>query len=333
MNGVTAWVEKYRPQDFDEVVGQEHIVEELRMALSTNNLPMGYLFVGRPGVGKTTIAFIIARKLHGEKWKEYTLVLNASDERGIETIRVKVKEFASTISPDGQKRVVILDEADKITDDAQHTLRRTIEEYSDNALFILTANEINRIIEPLQSRLVVMYFRPLVSKEYYDKIRERIKFIASQEGIEIDDDAIDTLLEITEGDMRKAINLLQRCAVTTKHVTSSVIEEKANTVTKRQMMELFDAMVDGDLEKVRDVITYLMFYKGQSPEVIIKSIGKYVVSNDDIPTNVKLEVLESVGEALNVIGRNPSLEGYILLMSLSATIMNKLSILKELRGN
>lgn len=328
----TAWVEKYRPKDFDNVVGQEHIVEEIRRALENNNLPLGYLFVGRPGVGKTTLAFIIARYLHGDNWREYTLVLNASDERGIETIRVKVKDFASTISPDGKKRVIILDEADKITDDAQHTLRRTIEEYSDNALFILTANEISKIIEPLQSRLVVLYFRPLISKEYYEKVKGRIKWIAENEGVVIEDDAVDTLLEITEGDLRKAINLLQRCAVTHTHITSEVIEEKANTVTSRQMQELFKHMEEGNLEKARDMVVYLMYYRGQSPETIIKAIGRYVTNNEDIPTDLKLELLKEVGEKLDVIGKNPSIEGYVLLMSLVAVIMDRLSILKALKS-
>lgn len=322
-----AWVEKYRPKDFDEVVGQEHIKQELMQALKNDNLPPGYIFVGRPGTGKTTIAFIIAMYLHGEHWKEYTLVLNASDERGINTIRVKVKEFASTISPDGKKRVIILDEADKITDDAQHTLRRTIEEFSDNALFILTANEISKIIEPLQSRLVVMYFRPLLSKEYYDQIKARIKYIAEQEGLEIDDDAIETLLEITEGDMRKAINILQRCAVTEKHITKKVIEEKSNTVTTEQVNKLFSYIREQNLEKARDLVSYLMYHRGQSPEVILKAIGKYILKSDNIPTEMKIDMLKEVGEKMDVIGKNPSLEGYILIMSLVASLMDRISIL------
>jgi len=325
MVSVSAWVEKYRPTSFDEVVGQEHIKQELLQALKNDNLPPGYIFVGRPGTGKTTIAFIIARYLHGEHWKEYTLVLNASDERGIDTIRVKVKEFASTISP-GKKRVIILDEADKITDDAQHTLRRTIEEFSDNALFILTANEISKIIEPLQSRLVVMYFRPLLSKEYYDQIKARIKYIAEQEGIKIDDDAIETLLEITEGDMRKAINILQRCAVTTNHITKEVVEEKSNTVTTEQINKLFNYIKDQNLEKARDLISYLMYHRGQSPEVILKAIGKYILKSD-LPTEMKIDMLKEVGERMDVIGKNPSLEGYILIMSLVASFMDRMSIL------
>ncbi|HDD05185.1 MAG TPA: replication factor C small subunit, partial [Candidatus Aenigmarchaeota archaeon] len=155
------WTEKYRPKTLDEVVGQEKVVEKLKAFVRAKNLPH-LLFAGPAGTGKTTCALAIARELYGEEWRDNLLELNASDERGIDTIRTKVKEFART-KPIGDFpfKIILLDEADALTRDAQQALRRTMENFSSTCRFILDCNFSSKIIEPIQSRCAIFRFKPL----------------------------------------------------------------------------------------------------------------------------------------------------------------------------
>src|SRR5438876_654706 len=155
------WVEKYRPKSLDEVVGQEEIVERLQAYAKTGNLPH-LLFAGPAGTGKTTCAIALARDMFGENWRQNYFELNSSDERGIDTVRTKVKEIARLAPFGGTNfKIIFLDEADNLTADAQAALRRTMETYSKTSRFILSANYSSRLIEPIQSRTAVFRFRPL----------------------------------------------------------------------------------------------------------------------------------------------------------------------------
>src|SRR2546426_496095 len=155
------WVEKYRPKSLEEVVGQEEIVERLKAYAKTGNLPH-LLFAGPAGTGKTTSAIALARDMFGEDWRQNYFELNSSDERGIETVRTKVKEIARLAPFGGTNfKIIFLDEADNLTADAQAALRRTMETYSKTSRFILSANYSSRLIEPIQSRTAVFRFRPL----------------------------------------------------------------------------------------------------------------------------------------------------------------------------
>jgi replication factor C small subunit len=150
------WAEKYRPRSLDEVVNQKEIVDRLKRFISERNVPH-MLFAGPPGTGKTTVAHAMAHDLYGENYRQYMLELNASDERKIEVIRTKVKEFArSRVVGEVPFKIVLLDEADNMTADAQQALRRLMELYSANTRFILTANYPSKIIEPIQSRCAVL---------------------------------------------------------------------------------------------------------------------------------------------------------------------------------
>ena len=176
------WFEKYRPRTFDEIVDQEEVKSAVQALLKSGDLPH-LLFYGPPGTGKTTLALVIARELYGEKWRENTLELNASDERGISTIRERVKEFARTAPMGGKApfKLIILDEADNMTTDAQQALRRIMEQYAGTARFILLANYVSRIIEPIQSRCAVFRFNPLPAKYVIRRLRE----IAENEGVKV----------------------------------------------------------------------------------------------------------------------------------------------------
>ncbi|HEX69475.1 MAG TPA: replication factor C small subunit, partial [Candidatus Bathyarchaeota archaeon] len=198
---VMMWTEKYRPRTLDEIVDQEEIVSRLKGFVKARNVPH-CLFAGPPGTGKTTAALCMAHDLYGENFANYIMELNASDERGINVIRETVKTFARTIAiGEVPFKIFILDEADNMTADAQQALRRTMERYTETCRFILIANYSGRIIEPIQSRCAPFRFTYLPP----EKIAERLRFIAEKENVELQDTGLKAILDISGGDMRKAI--------------------------------------------------------------------------------------------------------------------------------
>lgn len=203
----------------DDVVGQTETIERLKSYVKSRNLPH-LLFSGPPGVGKTATAVSIAKELFADSWRENFTELNASDERGIDVVRTKIKNFAKT-SPIGGAdfKIIFLDEADALTSDAQAALRRTMERYTNNCRFILSCNYSSKIIEPIQSRCAVYRFRPLSD----DAVAERVLFVASNEGIEVSTDGMDAIKYIAQGDMRKAINALQAASLVDRVVHKDTI--------------------------------------------------------------------------------------------------------------
>lgn len=212
----TPWVEKYRPKSLDDVAAQDHAIKVLKKSLESANLPH-MLFYGPPGTGKTSTILALAKQLFGPRlYKTRVMELNASDERGIAIVRHKIKNFARlTISnpteedlknyPCPPYKIIILDEADSMTNDAQSALRRTMENYSGVTRFCLICNYITRIIDPLVSRCSKFRFKSLGSESAID----RLQYIVQQEDVNIDEDALHELLQLSRGDLRKAITLLQ----------------------------------------------------------------------------------------------------------------------------
>ncbi len=204
------WTEKYRPQKLSEIKGQEKITSRLTAFIAAKNMPH-LLFAGPAGVGKTTAALAIAHEFFGETWRDNILELNASDERGIDVVRVKVKDFARTRSIEGAPfKLIYLDECDALTKEAQDALRRTMEDYAHTTRFILSCNYSSKVIPPIQSRCAIFRFKPLAKEVVKNILNE----IGKNEGFEIDSNALELLYESSEGDMRKAENLLQACAAT-----------------------------------------------------------------------------------------------------------------------
>ncbi len=286
------WAEKYRPRSLDEIVNQEEIVRRLKKFVEEKNMPH-LLFVGPPGTGKTTAAHALAHDLYGENYRQYMLELNASDERGIETIRTKVKEFARSRTPPGVPfKIVLLDEADNMTADAQQALRRLMEMYTATTRFILIANYPSKIIEPIQSRCAVFRFTPLKKED----VVARLKWICEREHCEYDEEALETIYEISEGDMRKAINILQAAAAIGR-VTVENVYKVVGLAHPREIREIIMLALDGRFTDARKKLRELMINYGLSGTDVIKQIHREIFGSElKLPDEVKVMIADYAGE-------------------------------------
>ncbi len=286
------WVEKYRPRTLDEIVNQEEVVARLKKFVEMKNMPH-LLFAGPAGTGKTTAAHALAHDLYGENYKQYMLELNASDERGINVIREKVKEFArSRTPPDIPFKIVLLDEADNMTADAQQALRRLMELYSANTRFILIANYPSKIIDPIQSRCAFFRFQPLKKED----VVARLKYIAENENVDYDEEALEAIYEISEGDMRKAINILQAAAALGK-VTVDTVFKVVGMAKPKEVREMIRLALKGDFAAARNMLRKLMIEYGLSGEDLVKQIHREIFSNElRIPEEARVLIADYVGE-------------------------------------
>src|SRR3989475_308596 len=285
------WVEKYRPKSLDEVVGQEEIVERLKAYAKTGNLPH-LLFAGPAGTGKTTSAIALARDMFGEDWRQNYFELNSSDERGIETVRTKVKEIARLAPFGGTNfKIIFLDEADNLTADAQAALRRTMETYSKTSRFILSANYSSRLIEPIQSRTAVFRFRPLKP----EAIAEYIGRIAKAEKLKITDEGMEALVYVAEGDMRRAVNALQVAASLGSTVDADVLYKVSSTIRPEEVKALIEKALEGEFLRAREVLDKLLIEYGLSGEDIVRQLHR-TVFDLNIPDESKVRLLDRIGE-------------------------------------
>src|SRR3989344_8821108 len=228
------WIEKYRPKTFDEVKGQDAIVERIKAFVKSRNIPH-LLLAGPAGVGKTSVVLVIVKDLYGERWKENFLELNASDDRGIDVVRTKIKDFARTMAiGDVGFKCILLDECDSLTSEAQQALRRTMESYSNNCRFFLSCNYSSKIIDPIQSRCSIFRFKPLDK----DAVSEIIDNIAKQEGLKIKAGVVDALYELSQGDARRLGNILQSCAVIDKNISTELIYNVSSAARPKEVMEI-----------------------------------------------------------------------------------------------
>ena len=284
------WTERYRPIEFSEFKGQEKIVERIKAMVSQKNI-QHLLFAGPSGTGKSSLSILIAKKIFGENWKENFLELNASDSRGIDIIRNEVKDFARTrsIGTDLPK-IIFLDECDALTKEAQQALRRTMETFTRTSRFILSCNYSSKIIDPIQSRCTVFRFKPLSEKE----VENIIKDIANKEELKLDKDAVKALYDISEGDARRVINLLQSCASISKNINEKLIYEIVSAAQPKEIKEVLEFALK-DFIKAREKLLDVMLKHGLSGLDVIKQIQKEIW-NLNIKDEDKVKLVEKCGE-------------------------------------
>ncbi len=283
------WTEKYRPRNLDEIIGQEHVIERLKAWVREGSVP-NMLFAGPAGVGKTTASLALARELFGENWNQNFLELNASDQRGIDIVRGRIKDFAKTMSLGSRFKIIFLDESDALTPEAQQALRRTMERFSGTCRFILSANYSSRIIEPIQSRTAVFRFRHL-SEEH---VKEYVNRIAKEESLNVSDDACRAIYDISSGDLRKVANILQASAASGS-ITAQTVYEVASQARPSDVKEMLGLALDGKFPDARKKLHSLLTDQGLSGEDIIREIHRQIFQLD-IPDPRKLELIEKTGE-------------------------------------
>jgi len=285
------WTEKYRPKNFEEFKGQERIVERVRAMAKQKNIS-NFLFAGPAGVGKSTLALIIARELFGDTFRQNFLELNASDERGIDVVRSTIKDFARTKAVGNVPfKIIFLDECDSLTKEAQQALRRTMENFTNSTRFVLSCNYSSKIIDPIQSRCTIFRFKPL-EKEH---IKQIIEEIAKHEKIKVDKKAVEALYEVSNGDVRRMENILQSCAAMSKDVNEELIYHLVSAARPKEVKEVLETALKGDFIKARDKLLDVMLNYGLSGLDIIKQIQKEIW-NLSIEDERKVKLVDKCGE-------------------------------------
>jgi len=321
VNGSEIWTEKYRPSTFSEVVGQDEILKRVEPLVNSLNIPH-LLFAGPAGTGKSTLALIVVKTLYKENWRDNYLELNASDERGINIVREKVKTFARTKSlGDVSFKTIFLDEADALTPEAQQALRRIMENYSTTCRFILSCNYSSKIIDPIQSRCAIFRFKILEKKD----IQKVMDKISKAENIVIEPSAAEIIYEGSEGDCRRCINILQSTASVSPSITKELVSTIISSAKPKDIKVVLDYALSGDFEKSREKLLDVMLKESISGQDVIKAFQKEIW-NLPIEPELKVRLTEKTGETefRIVEGSDPFIQLQALLASfVLAGIANK----------
>lgn len=286
------WAEKYRPKYLNDMVNQKEIVSRFKTFVKTKNLPH-LLLIGPAGIGKTTSILALARDLYGPSYRSHILELNASDERGINVIREKVKNFARTasIASPVSFKLLILDEADHLTSDAQHALRRTMEIYTKTCRFCLIGNYSESIIDPIQSRCSVFRFSPLDEHD----LKDWLKMIAQKEELEIIEEGLDAIYQASNGDLRKATNLLQAAAASGKLIDDVSVYSLLGSVNPDSVKTMIHLALDGKFMESREHLRDLLINKGLAPEDIIRIIYREIMRHPSLSEPMKVKLSDTIG--------------------------------------
>jgi replication factor C small subunit len=285
------WAEKYRPKTLADIVDQKEIVERLKSFVRSRNAPH-CIFAGPPGTGKTTAALCLSRDLYGDAYREHTMELNASDERGIDVVREKVKTFARVKSiGEITFKIMILDEADNMTSDAQQALRRTMERFTGTCRFVMCANYSGKIIEPIQSRCAPFRFTYLPREEHDTYLSE----MAKKEQVKLSPEGLDAIFEVCGGDLRKAINTLQAAASLNKPVDAKVVYSITGRASPADVQKMIKTAMDGNFIEARKQLRDMIQKYGVAGSDIIRQIHSEIF-RADIPEPWKIKLADIIGE-------------------------------------
>ncbi len=314
------WVEKYRPSKLSDIINQKSTVERLLTLIKRPDEMPHLLFAGPPGTGKTTAALCLAKEIMKENWRDYTLELNASNERGIETVRVRIKNFASYAdrSSDVPFRIVLLDESDQMTNDAQSALRRIMEESSKTTRFILTANYSSNIIEPIQSRCAIFRFSRLSEED----VVSHLDSVSKKEGLKAQKSALSLIFRATEGDLRHALNMLQASA-TMGEITSESVKRNSGISGREKTAEVVEMALGGDFYGARNKMIELLSIFGMSEHDFIKFANEAIVKSGYADSIEAIEATADTDYRL-LVGANPDIQ-------LSAYLARLASIGKQIK--
>ena len=286
------WVEKYRPASLDELVAHKEIEGVLRRLIKNDKLPHTLLY-GPPGTGKTSTILAAAKDMYGQGYKNMTLELNASDDRGIDVVRNEIKEFAGTrrLFSSGIK-LIVLDEADMMTNDAQFALRRIIEKYTANCRFCLICNYANKIIPALQSRCTKFRFSPLDPEQ----VRGRVEHIITEEKVNINRDAIEALLKMGRGDMRRVLNVLQSAAVAyPQEITFESLFLVTGNPVPKHIDAVFQSLLNDSFNDARTTLHDMCTLKGYALPDVLTLLNERVLDTQ-LPRRMKAHLLAKLAD-------------------------------------
>lgn len=325
------WAEKYRPKFLKDVINQQEIKNRLQGFIEAGTMPH-LLFAGPPGTGKTTAALVLINEVLGDfdvfgrkedqiQTNVPYLELNASDERGINVVRERIKNFAHLMAINAPFRVIILDEADSMTSDAQHALRRTMEKYSTTCRFVLICNYSSKIIEPIQSRCALFRFAPLSVED----TKKYLENIIKKEKIAVTADALEAIIYVSEGDLRRATNILQSSAIAGKEITEDDVYKATGKAQPQDIRKMIKYAITGSFKDSRKMLLEFLIKQGLSAQDIVKQIHREAIVMTDVDDKTKVELIKMIGETDFRLteGANPEIQLSALLAHLVGLQLKK----------
>jgi replication factor C subunit 3/5 len=298
------WVEKYRPTKIDEIISHEQNINTIKKLLYNNSFPH-MLFHGTPGTGKTSLIIAIANELYGSKKNLMMMKLDASDDRGINSVRDEIKGFAEKISMFNKGiKLIVLDEADSMTFEAQFALRRIIEKYSKTTRFCLICNYENKIIPAIRSRCANFRFSPINNIS----IQQKLNYICSQEKITFDSNVLESISMLSKGDLRKSINFLQSLSLQTNHLTVDICYMTAGVPLIDNIKILIDNLLDKNVgyDEINILINKYIKSNGFSLSIVLKELVSYILSNNinTMEPNILAIILCDIADLENRVSKS-----------------------------